>query len=72
MCKNGIYLQKYGFLFNAFSCVSKNVKKRGGFAYLFQNGLQSDKYFVNLHRKLRKHTKGYNITTEKSIITTDL
>ena len=26
MCKNGIYLQKYGFLFNAFSRVSKNVK----------------------------------------------
>lgn len=27
MCKNGIYLQKYGFLFNAFFRVSKNVKK---------------------------------------------
>lgn len=50
MCKNGIYLQKYGFLFNAFSRVSKNVKKRSGFASLFQNGLQSDKYFVYLHR----------------------
>ena len=40
----------YVFLFNAFFRVSKNVKNRRRNAYLFQNGLQSDKYFVYLHR----------------------